>query len=56
MFGAGALAASCVFFLALGYGARALAPVFARPRAWAVLDGVVGVTMLALAAKLAFSG
>ncbi len=54
-FGAGALAASCVFFLILGYGARGLAPIFARPRAWAVLDGIVGVTMLALAAKLALS-
>lgn len=54
-FGAGALAASCVFFVILGYGARGLAPIFARPRAWAVLDGIVGVTMLALAAKLALS-
>ncbi|WP_224815812.1 LysE/ArgO family amino acid transporter [Hasllibacter sp. MH4015] len=53
IFGAGALGASCVFFVVLGYGARALAPIFARPRAWAWLDGVVGVTMLALAAKLA---
>jgi L-lysine exporter family protein LysE/ArgO len=53
MFGAGALSASCLFFLLLGYGARALAPVFARPRAWRVLDAVVGITMLALAVKLA---
>lgn len=52
-FGAGALSASCLFFLALGYGARPLAPLFARPLAWRVLDGVVGVTMLALALKLA---
>jgi L-lysine exporter family protein LysE/ArgO len=37
----------------LGYGARALAPVFARPAAWRALDAVVGVTMLALALKLA---
>jgi len=53
MFGAGALSASCLFFLLLGYGARVLAPVFARPTAWRVLDAVVGVTMLALAVKLA---
>lgn len=52
VFGLGALAASCVFFLLLGYGARALAPFFARPRAWRVLDAVVGLTMLALAVKL----
>ncbi len=52
-FGAGALAASCLFFGILGYGARALAPVFARPQAWRVLDAIVGLTMLALAVKLA---
>lgn len=52
MFGAGALSASVLFFVILGYGARALAPVFARPAAWRVLDAVVGITMLALAAKL----
>ncbi|MDG4647473.1 LysE/ArgO family amino acid transporter [Roseibacterium sp. SDUM158017] len=52
-FGAGALAASCLFFAALGYGARLLAPVFGRPAAWRVLDAVVGATMLGLAAKLA---
>lgn len=55
-FGAGALTASCLFFLALGYGARPLAPVFARPAAWRALDAVVGVTMLALAIKLALFG
>ncbi|MEL6954423.1 MAG: LysE/ArgO family amino acid transporter [Pseudomonadota bacterium] len=52
-FGLGALAASCVFFLILGYGARLIAPIFARPVAWRWLDAVVGATMLALAAKLA---
>ena len=52
-FGLGALSASILFFVALGYGARALAPVFARPAAWRVLDAVVGLTMLALALKLA---
>jgi L-lysine exporter family protein LysE/ArgO len=55
-FGAGALAASCLFFVALGYGARGLAPFFARPGSWRVLDAVVGVTMLALALKLAIWG
>jgi L-lysine exporter family protein LysE/ArgO len=53
MFGAGALTASCVFFLLLGYGARILAPLFARPQSWQVLDAFVGVTMLILSAKLA---
>jgi L-lysine exporter family protein LysE/ArgO len=55
-FGAGALAASCLFFLLLGYGARALAPVFARPSAWRWLDAIVGVTMLGLALKLGLWG
>lgn len=56
LFGAGALSASVLFFGLLGYGARALAPLFARPAAWRVLDGVVGLTMLALAGKLALGG
>jgi len=56
LFGSGALSASVLFFVLLGYGARALAPVFARPGAWRVLDGVVGLTMLALAVKLVASG
>lgn len=53
-FGAGALAASCLFFVILGYGARAMAPIFARPKAWVWLDVIVGLTMIALAVKLAF--
>ncbi|MBF9043927.1 LysE family transporter [Rhodobacterales bacterium HKCCE4037] len=55
IFGTGALAASCLFFLILGYGARALAPVFAKPKAWMWLDVIVGLTMLALAVKLALN-
>jgi L-lysine exporter family protein LysE/ArgO len=53
-FGAGAVVASFTFFFSLGYGARLLAPVFARPRAWQVLDGVIGCVMWAIAAKLLF--
>ncbi len=51
-FGGGAVTASFVFFFSLGYGARLLAPVFARPMAWRVLDVGVGVVMWAIAAKL----
>ena len=51
-FGTGAVAASFLFFAMLGYGARLLAPVFARPRAWVVLEVVVGCTMWAIAAGL----
>ena len=49
---AGASAASLLWFAALGYGARRLAPWFARPRAWQVLDGLIGVTMFVLSALL----
>ncbi|CAD0183662.1 Arginine exporter protein ArgO [Ruegeria sp. THAF57] len=51
-FALGAMSASFVFFFSLGYGAGLLSPVFARPRAWQVLDVVIGVVMLTLAAKL----
>jgi L-lysine exporter family protein LysE/ArgO len=53
-FGFGAAFASLVFFSALGFGARLLTPLFARPRAWVVLEVVMGVTMWAIAARLAF--
>ena len=51
-FVAGASTASLVWFGLLGFGARWLAPWFARPRAWRVLDGLIGVTMWVLAALL----
>lgn len=54
-FGSGAVTASFVFFFSLGYGARLLRPLFAKPIAWRVLEGVVGVTMWAIAAKLVFA-
>ena len=49
---AGAALASLAWFSALGFGARLLAPVFARPAAWRVLDVGVGLMMLALAGSL----
>jgi L-lysine exporter family protein LysE/ArgO len=48
----GAAAASGAWFTSLGFGARLLRPVFRTPRAWQVLDTVVGLTMLVLAASL----
>ena len=48
----GAALASLIWFSALGFGARFLAPLFARPMAWRVLDVAIGVMMLALAASL----
>jgi len=55
-FGIGAALGSFSFFTALGYGARLLAPVFANPRAWVVLEIIVGLTMWAIATGLAFGG
>ncbi|QSI33074.1 amino acid transporter [Variovorax sp. RKNM96] len=49
----GASMASALWFTVLGFGARLLAPVFARPRAWQMLDALIGGTMLVLAAMLA---
>ena len=49
---AGASSASLFWFALLGYGARWLAPWFARPRAWQLLDGLIGLTMWVLAALL----
>jgi len=51
-FGLGAALGSIVWFTALGYGARLLQPVFARPAAWRVLDAVIAVTMVAIAVSL----
>ena len=48
----GAACASAVWFSALGYGARLLAPLFARPRAWQWLEGAIGLTMWVLALLL----
>ncbi|WNG49544.1 amino acid transporter [Archangium minus] len=52
LFGVGAAAASCAWFSSLGFGARYLAPLFARPLAWRLLDGAIGLVMLALAGSL----
>ena len=49
VFAAGAVSASFFFFFALGYGARLLKPLFAKPKAWNVLDALVGILMLYLA-------
>ncbi len=54
VFGAAAALGSVSFFTALGFGARLLAPVFARPAAWVWLEVGVGCTMWAIAAALAF--
>ncbi|NNU27962.1 LysE family transporter [Isoptericola sediminis] len=52
LFSAGAVLSSIVWFTALGYGARLLAPVLRRPGAWRVVDGVIAVIMVAVAVSL----
>jgi len=56
IYGAGAMVASVVWFTALGYGARLLAPVFARPGAWRVLDGAIAVVMATIGVSLLLGG
>ncbi|QES51678.1 amino acid transporter [Streptomyces venezuelae] len=51
-FGGGAVVASLIWFTTLGYGARLLSGVFASPRAWRVLDGLVAATMLTMGGLL----
>jgi len=51
-FALGAITGSVVWFTALGFGSRALRPLFARPVAWRVLDVIIAVVMFALASSL----
>ncbi len=55
-FAAGATSASFLFFFSLGYGARLLRPIFARPAAWRLLDGLIALVMGTIAFNLASSG
>ena len=49
---AGSCSASLGWFASLGFGARMLAPLFARPHAWRVLDALVALVMWSVAADL----
>ena len=55
LFGAGAVAASALWFTGLGLGARKLAGLFANPATWRVLDIVIAVVMVALGVWMALS-
>ena len=55
-FAAGAGIASLAWFAGLGFGARLLRPVFARPTAWRVLDAVIAVVMVSLGVSLVVRG
>jgi L-lysine exporter family protein LysE/ArgO len=54
-FAAGAAVGSVLWFAGLGYGAGAGQRLLATPRAWQVLDVIIGSTMLAIALSLALS-
>ncbi len=52
-FAAGAALASVLWFSALGFGARLLTPVLARPSAWRLLDVTIALVMFTVAYSLA---
>ena len=54
VFGAGAVSASTIWFFGLAYGARWLAPLFARAITWRILDVAIGVIMWLIALSLLF--
>jgi L-lysine exporter family protein LysE/ArgO len=51
-FAGGATLGSILWFTSLGFGARLLAPLFAKPLAWRILDGLIAVVMIAIAVML----
>ncbi|MFI8593332.1 LysE/ArgO family amino acid transporter [Microbacterium sp. NPDC078428] len=51
-FAVGAVAGSVLWFTALAYGARLLAPLLRSPAAWRALDAVIAVVMVALGVSL----
>ena len=53
-FAVGALVASTLWFIGLGFGARFAAPLLTTARAWQVLDLLIAAIMLTIAAKLAW--
>ena len=55
-FYAGMVTASAMWFSSLGFGARRLAPFFARPRAWQALDAGIAVVMVAIGCRLILGG
>jgi L-lysine exporter family protein LysE/ArgO len=48
----GAVSASFIWFFGLGYGARLLTPLFAKPSAWKILNIVIGLVIWWIAYQL----
>ncbi|MGO1318943.1 MAG: LysE/ArgO family amino acid transporter [Galactobacter sp.] len=51
-FALGAALGSWIWFFALGFGARLLRPVLAKPWTWRILDGIIALIMFVIAAGL----
>ncbi|MDK4705379.1 LysE/ArgO family amino acid transporter [Rhizobium sp. CNPSo 4062] len=51
-FAAGAMTGSFLFFFSLGFGARWLRPIFAKPASWRILETLIALTMWMIATKL----
>ncbi len=51
----GAISASFLWFFAITYGGYLLAPLLCKPIAWRIIDGLVALTMWAIAASLMMS-
>jgi arginine exporter protein ArgO len=51
-FAAGAMTASFVFFFALGYGAKRLKPIFAKPSAWRTFEAIIAFVMWSISFRL----
>lgn len=49
---AGTVTGSAIWFVALGFGARYLRPLFAKPAAWRILDALIACIMFFLAFKI----
>ena len=53
-FALGAALASLTWFVTLGFGSRAAAPLMSQPRTWRILDTAICVIMLIIALRLIF--
>lgn len=51
-FASGALTASVLWFIGLGFGAQLLLPIFQNPKAWRILDTLIALVMWAIALTL----
>ncbi|MBJ6139013.1 LysE/ArgO family amino acid transporter [Marinobacter litoralis] len=52
----GASSASVMWFGGLAWFGSAMAPILSRPKVWRVIDGLIGLMMLAIAMQLALVG